>query len=142
MHKMKSEIKDIYPLNFMAYSEGALSSEATGVLQPEVNANRETEEKITNMEEEITKLININKNNQNQYQRLRDDLYNAFGDIDELKKEKQANAIEIENMKRYITQLEVEKIEENMMKIDEMGRLVSNLDSTIARSVQKTRRMN
>lgn len=145
MHKMKSEIKgklEKYPLNFMAYSEGALSSEATGVLQPEVNANRETEEKITNMEEEITKLININNNNQNQYQRLRDDLYNAFGDIDELKKEKQANAIEIENMKRYITQLEVEKIEENMMKIDEMGRLVSNLDSTIARSVQKTRRMN
>ena len=29
-----------------------------------------------------------------------------------------------------------------MIKIDEMGRLVSNLDSTVSRSVQKTRRMN
>ena len=32
-------------------------------------------------------------------------------DIDELNKEKQANAIEIEQLKRHISQLEVEKIE-------------------------------
>ena len=86
--------------------------------------------------------MNRKKNNQNLYQSFRDDLNNAFGDIDELKKEKQANAIEIENLKRYITQLEVEKIEENMVKIDEMGRLVSNLDSTVARASQKMRKKN
>ena len=122
--------------------KGALSSGGSRVLNPEVNDGREAKEKINSIEEEINKLIKTNKDTHNRYQSLRDDLNNAFGDIDELKKEKQANAIEIENLKRYITQIEVEKIEENMIKIDEMGRLVSNLDSTVSRSVQKTRRMN
>ena len=121
---------------------GALSTGGNGGFELRRDDDKETEEKIYSIEEELNKLINLNKEKQTNHQRLRDDLHNAFGDIDELKKEKQANAIEIENLKRYITKLEVEKIEENMIKIDEMGRLVSNLDSTVARSVQKTRRLN
>ena len=94
------------------------------------------------IEEELKKVIGRSKNSQSLYQGFRDELNIAFGDIDELKKEKQANAIEIENLKRYITQIEVEKIEENMMKIDDMGRLVSNLDTTISKATQKIRKMN
>ena len=87
-------------------------------------------------------IINRNKNNQNLYESFRNDLNTAFGDIDELKKEKQANAIEIEQLKRYITQLEVEKIEENMIKIDGMGTIISNLESTIGKASQKMRKFN
>ena len=119
-----------------------MRNEAVGVLNSEENHNFESEAKIYSVEEDVKKIVNRNRNNQNLYQSFRDDLNNAFGDIDELKKEKQANAIEIENLKRYITQLEVEKIEDNMVKIDEMGRLVSNLDSTVARASQKMRKKN
>ena len=119
-----------------------MRNEAAGGLYSNENHNFESEAKIYSIEENLKKIMNRNKNNQNLYQSFRDDLNSAFGDIDELKKEKQANAIEIENLKRYITQLEVEKIEENMVKIDEMGRLVSNLDSTVARASQKMRKKN
>ena len=119
-----------------------MRNEAAWGLYLNENHNFESEAKIYRIEENLKKIMNRNKNNQNLYQSFRDDLNTAFEDIDELKKEKQTNAIVIGNLKRYITQLEVEKIEDNMVKIDEMGRLVSNLDSTVARASQKMRKKN
>ena len=90
----------------------------------------------------MKRITNGNRNNQNLHHMFRNDLNTAFEDIDELKKEKQSNAIEIEHLKRYITQLEVEKIEENMVKIDGMSKIISNLESTVAKASPKMRKFN
>jgi len=145
--------KDILRLqNFQNLFEGDLTklkNDIAGALNSEFGFshtnNKDTTDyanKFMSIEEELKKVIGRSKNSQSLYQGFRDELNIAFGDIDELKKEKQANAIEIENLKRYITQIEVEKIEENMMKIDDMGRLVSNLDTTVSKATQKIRKMN
>ena len=85
--------------------------------------------------------MNLNKNNRKLQQQFRSDLNTAFEDIDELKKEKQSNAIEIEQLKRYITQLEVEKIEENMVKIDGLSKVISNLEGAVMKATHKMRKL-
>jgi len=130
-------------LNKMKHDiQGALNNGAVGFSMLSNNDDFEVETKIYGIEDTIKKIINKNRNNQNLYESFRDDMNNAFADIDELKKEKQANAIEIEQLKRYITQLEVEKIEENMVKIDGMGKIISNLESTVGKASQKMRKFN
>ena len=94
------------------------------------------------IEDDIKKIINGNKNSRKTIQQFRADLNTAFGDIDELKKEKQANSMEIEHLKRYISKLEVEKIEENMAKIEGMNKIMSNLEEAITKATQRIKRMN
>ena len=89
----------------------------------------------------MKKMMNLNKNNRKLQQQFRSDLNTAFEDIDELKKEKQSNAIEIEQLKRYITQLEVEKIEENMVKIDGLSKVISNLEGVVMKATHKMRKL-
>ena len=89
----------------------------------------------------MKKMMNLNKNNRKLQQQFRSDLNTAFEDIDELKKEKQSNAIEIEQLKRYITQLEVEKIEENMVKIDGLSKVISNLEGAVMKATHKMRKL-
>ena len=100
------------------------------------------EEKMFVIEDDIKKIINGNKNSRKTIQQFRADLNTAFGDIDELKKEKQANSMEIEHLKRYISKLEVEKIEENMAKIEGMNKIMSNLEEAITKATQRIKRMN
>ena len=100
------------------------------------------EEKMFVIEDDIKKIINGNKNSRKTIQQFRADLNTAFGDIDELKKEKQANSMEIEHLKRYISKLEVEKIEENMAKIEGMNKIMSNLEEAITKATQRMKRMN
>ena len=89
----------------------------------------------------MKKMANGNTNNRKQQQQFRSDLNTAFEDIDELKKEKQSNAMEIEQLKRYITQLEVEKIEENVLKIDGVRKVISNLEGAVTKETQKMRKL-
>ena len=100
------------------------------------------EEKMFVIEDDIKKIINGNKNSRKTMQQFRADLNTAFGDIDELKREKQANSMEIEHLKRYISKLEVEKIEENMAKIEGMNKIMSNLEEAITKATQRMKRMN
>ena len=100
------------------------------------------EEKMFVIEDDIKKIINGNKNSRKTIQQFRADLNTAFGDIDELKREKQANSMEIEHLKRYISKLEVEKIEENMAKIEGMNKIMSNLEEAITKATQRMKRMN
>jgi len=118
---------------------GALSNGAIGIYQPEETSDIET--KVLSVEDDLKKMMNLNKNNRKLQQQFRSDLNTAFEDIDELKKEKQSNAIEIEQLKRYITQLEVEKIEENMVKIDGLSKVISNLEGAVMKATHKMRKL-
>ena len=74
---------------------GTLNNGAVGFSNTDEKDTFEFETKIYGIEDDLKKIINRNKNNQNLYESFINDLNIAFGDIDELKKEKQANAIEI-----------------------------------------------
>ena len=74
--------------------------------------------KLYSLETTLVKLRQSNRNTESSQQSFRDDLNTAFADIDELKKEKQSNAIEIEQLKRYISQLEVERLEEAEARLE------------------------
>ena len=74
--------------------------------------------KLYSLETNLAKLRQSNRNTESSQQSFRDDLNTAYADIDELKKEKQSNAIEIEQLKRYISQLEVERLEEAEARLE------------------------
>ena len=72
---------------------------------------------------------------------FRNELNSINIEMDELNKEKQANAMEIEHLKRYISKLEVEKVEENENKIKGFARKLETLEVTAGRTNQRMKKM-
>ena len=62
---------------------------------------------------------------------FRTEINTVYGDIDSLKAEKQDNAIQIEELKRYLSKLEQEKIEENRAQVYKLSTLLRNLETRV-----------
>ena len=67
---------------------------------------------------------------------FRAEINTVFGDIDSFKKEKQDNAIQIEQLKRYVNRLEQEKIEENRAQVYHLSTLLNNLETSVGATAQ------
>ena len=67
---------------------------------------------------------------------FRAEINTVFGDIDSFKKEKQENAIQIEQLKRYVNRLEQEKIEENRAQVYHLSTLLNNLETSVGATAQ------
>ena len=96
---------------------------------------------VLEVQEEVRQLKKKSMNSHGLSDSFRNELNSMTIDIDELNKEKQANAIEIEQMKRHISQLEVEKIEENESQIATFGKKLEQLEASAGRTNQRMRRM-
>ena len=96
---------------------------------------------VLEVQEEVRQLKKKSMNSHGLSDSFRNELNSMTIDIDELNKEKQANAIEIEQLKRHISQLEVEKIEENESQIATFGKKLEQLEASAGRTNQRMRRM-
>ena len=96
---------------------------------------------VLEVQEEVRQLKKRGMNNHGLSDSFRNELNSITIDIDELNKEKQANAIEIEQLKRHISKLEVEKIEENESQISAFGKKIEQLEASAGRTSQRMRRM-
>jgi len=91
----------------------------------------------------INKDISALRDQNTEFQRsIRTELNMVFGDIDVLKKEKQDNALQIEQLKRYLSTMEVEQVEENGANIQAMRTLLSHLDSRVDKTIQRLRKFS
>jgi predicted nucleic acid-binding Zn-ribbon protein len=93
------------------------------------------------LQEEMRQLKKNTMNTRGLNNNFRNELNSMTNDIDELNKEKQANAIELEHLKRYISQLEVEKVEENESNIAVFGRKLEHLEASADRTNQRMKKM-
>ena len=96
---------------------------------------------VLEVQEEVRQLKKRGMNNHGLSDSFRNELNSITIDIDELNKEKQANAIEIEQLKRHISKLEVEKVEENESQISAFGKKIEQLEASAGRTSQRMRRM-
>lgn len=90
---------------------------------------------------EVKMLRNMQTNTRNSHQTFRNELHTVFGDIDELKKEKQSSAMQLEQLKRLINRLEVERIDENKASILDIRKVMQTLESSMGKTMQKVKKV-
>ena len=120
---------------------GNFQSGATAVAQRQPNNNNMFQEKIFQLQDSIQMIRNSNKVNQNLFQNFNSDLNRAFVDIDDLKKFRQKMLVEIQLMKRFKDRIEVDAVEESLIKIVDMERKIETLEATVGRQTKKMRNM-
>ena len=143
--------KDILRLqNFQNLAEtdiGKIKLDLTGALEAGGMAGRgldvasssvmdEMRQSLEVFEEELRKIKANSRNSLNVNKRVRDDVNVVFGDIDDLKKDKQKNALEIEKLKRTIYKLENEQVADNEMKIVGVERQIGELAEEFGKTAE------
>ena len=132
---------DVRKLKFDLTSALEDYQDAGGRKRSSSGLSENLENLVLEVQEEVRQLKKKSMNSHGLSDSFRNELNSMTIDIDELNKEKQANAIEIEQLKRHISQLEVEKIEENESQIATFGKKLEQLEASAGRTNQRMRRM-
>ena len=101
---------DVRKLKFDLSSALEDYQESGGGKRSSSGSSENLENLILEVQEEVRQMKKKSMNIHGLSDSFRNELNSMTIDIDELNKEKQANAIQIEQLKRHISQLEVEKI--------------------------------
>ena len=123
--RVKSDIDEIF--------NGAVSSTR--------NSNDDGyDEKIFQLQDSIQMIRNSNKINQNLFQNFRSDMNRAYVDIDDLKKFRQQTNIELQMIKRLVDRVQVDLIEETIIKVANLETKMTNLEGSLNKASQRMRK--
>jgi len=121
---------------------GHLQNGAVGQSRHSQADQDSVEEKFFELQDSLQLIRNSNRINQNIFQNFRDELTRAYTDLDELKKFRQKNGMKMQQIERFMSRLDLEMLEETVIKVGEIETQITKLEGMINKANQRMRKIN